>query len=141
MPLAVALSELRLDFRSEILSSLSPAASLNATTTQNRWLNRTQRLLYNQYDWPHLELRYDMPVPANTQFIQYSSGFPFTFKALRSIWYNQNPNAYQVWMKLGYGFSDSINPLLKSYPVLRWRQCAVLDDTGKTDPHGQIQLW
>jgi hypothetical protein len=139
MPLGVALSDLRYDLRAEIYSSLLPAHGLSAVDMQNAILERTQRELWNQYEWPHLVYRVDFSVPANTQNINYDATMPF--ENVLSLWYNYNPSAQQPWKMLRYGFEDWINETLSSYPPVRWRNAVTVDSSGLTVYNGQAQLW
>jgi hypothetical protein len=141
MALGVALSELRRELRAEIYSSLLPAHGLGAVDMQNVILERTQRELWKQYEWPHLEYRIDITVDPDTQFLDYASSMPF--ENILSLWYNRNPSALQVWVRLRFGFEDWINETLSSYPPVRWRNVAYVDpDTGLTDiSKAQAQLW
>jgi hypothetical protein len=140
MPLGVALSELRHELRAEIYSSLLPAHGLSSVDMQNIMLERTQRELWNQYEWPHLQYRIDITVPANTQFLDYDPTMPF--ENVLGLWYNYQPDAMQPWKRLRYGFEDWINETLHSYPPKRWRNTVTVDGvTGLTDYAGQAQLW
>jgi hypothetical protein len=141
MPLGVALSELRRELRAEIYSSLLPAHGLSAVDMQNVILERTQRELWRQYEWPHLEYRIDIDVDPLTQFLDYPSSMPF--ESVLSLWYNDDPDNQQPWVRLRYGFDDWINETLQSYPPSRWRNVAYVDPTtGLTDvSKAQAQLW
>jgi hypothetical protein len=141
MPLGVQLSELRYELRAEMYSSLLPAHGLSAVDMQNAILARTQRELWNQYEWPHLQYRIDLPgVAANTQFLDYDPTMPF--ENVLSLWYNYDPSASQPWKRLRYGFEDWINETLASYPPVRWRNVVTVDPaTGLTQYGGQAQLW
>lgn len=140
MPLGVALSELRYDLRAEIYSSLLPAHGLSAVDMQNVILERTQRELWNLYAWPHLSYRIDFDLPANSQFVAFDATMPF--ENVLSLWRNYNPSNQQPWIQLRYGFDDSINELLQSYPPTRWRNEVTVDATsGLTQYAGQAQIW
>jgi hypothetical protein len=140
MPLGVALSELRYELRAEIYSSLLPAHGLSSVDMQNVILARTQRELWNQYEWPHLKYRIDVDVPALTQFLDYDVTMPF--ENVLGLWRNYDPNNQQPWLPLRYGFEDWINETLQSYPPVRWRNVVTVDATsGLTDYAGQAQIW
>jgi hypothetical protein len=140
MPLGVALSELRYELRAEIYSSLLPAHGLSSVDMQNVILERTQRELWNQYEWPHLSYRRDFLQPAGGQLIVYDPTMPF--ENVLSLWYNYNPNNQQPWIRLRYGFEDWINETLQSFPPVRWRNIVgVSETTGLTSISGEAQLW
>jgi len=140
MPLGVALSELRYELRAEIYSSLLPAHGLSAVDMQNVILARTQRELWNQYAWPHLDYHVDFDLAANTQFVDFDATMPF--ENITSLWRNYNPSNQQPWIQLRYGFEDSINEMLTSYPPTRWRNVVSVDaTTGLTNFAGQAQIW
>jgi hypothetical protein len=140
MPLGVALSELRYELRAEIYSSLLPAHGLSSVDMQNTILARTQRELWNQYEWPHLNYRIDITVPAQTQFLDYDPTMPF--ENVLGLWRNYNPSNMQPWLMLRYGFEDWINETLQSYPPVRWRNVVNVDPaTGLTIFAGQAQIW
>ena len=140
MPLGVALSELRYELRAEIYSSLLPAHGLSAVDMQNALLERTQRELWNLYAWPHLDYHVDFDIPANTQFVSFDATMPF--ENIVSLWRNYNPSNQQPWIQLRYGFEDSINEMLASYPPTRWRNVvSVSASTGLTQFKGQAQIW
>jgi hypothetical protein len=140
MPLGVALSELRYELRAEIYSSLLPAHGISAIDMQNVILERTQRELWNLYAWPHLNYRIDFDWPANTQFMGFDPTMPF--ENVLGLWRNYNPDNSQPWLQLRYGFDDSINETLQSYPPTRWRnEVTVNPATGLTVFAGQAQIW
>ena len=140
MPLGVALSELRYELRAEIYSSLLPAHGLSAVDMQNALLERTQRELWNLYAWPHLDYKVDFDIPANTQFVSFDATMPF--ENVVSLWRNYEPDNQQPWIQLRYGFEDSINELLASYPPTRWRNVVTVDVvSGLTQFDGQAQIW
>jgi hypothetical protein len=140
MPLGVALSELRYELRAEIYSSLLPAHGLSAVDMQNALLERTQRELWNLYAWPHLAYHVDFDIPANTQFVDFDATMPF--ENVVSLWRNYDPSNQQPWIQLRYGFEDSINELLASYPPTRWRNRVTVDTiSGLTQFNGQAQIW
>jgi hypothetical protein len=140
MPLGVPLSELRYELRAEIYSSLLPAHGLSAVDMQNTLLERTQRELWNLYAWPHLDYKIDFDIPADTQFVDFDATMPF--ENVVSLWRNYEPDNQQPWIQLRYGFDDSINELLASYPPTRWRNVVTVDATsGLTQFAGQAQIW
>jgi hypothetical protein len=140
MPLGVPLSELRYELRAEIYSSLLPAHGLSSVDMQNIILERTQRELWNQYSWPHLDYHVDFDVPALTQFVDYDATMPF--ENVLGLWRNYNPSAMQPWVELRFGFDDSINETLQSYPPVRWRNTVTVDPaTGLTNYAGLAQIW
>jgi hypothetical protein len=142
MALGVALSELRRELRAEVYSSLSPQVGVNAIDLQNVLLERIQAQLWNEYVWPHLTYRINFTVPANSMVINYDATMPF--ENVRSLWYNLTylSNYQAVWRQLAYGFEDSINETLVSWPPMRWRNNAVVNaSTQLTTIGGQAQLW
>ena len=140
MPLGVALSELRYELRAEIYSSLLPAHGLSAVDMQNALLERTQRELWNLYAWPHLDYHVDFDMPANTQYVAFDATMPF--ENIVSLWRNYDPSNQQPWIQLRYGFEDSINEMLASYPPTRWRNVVSVDAaSGLTQFNGQAQIW
>jgi hypothetical protein len=140
MPLGVALSELRYELRAEIYSSLLPAHGLSAVDMQNVILERAQRELWNQYEWPHLDYRVDVLVPPNTQMLLYDPTMPF--QNVLGLWFNYEPGAQQPWKRLRYGFEDWINESLQSFPPVRWRNVVTVNPTnGLTQFDGQAQIW
>ena len=140
MPLGVALSDLRYELRAEIYSSLLPAHGLSSVDMQNVILERTQRELWNQYAWPHLQYRIDFDVPALTQYLNYDPTMPF--ENVLGLWRNYDPNNMQPWLPLRYGFEDSINEMLQSFPPTRWRHVTSVDLTsGLTNIAGEAQIW
>ena len=140
MPLGVALSELRYELRAEIYSSLLPAHGLSSVDMQNIILERTQRELWSQYAWPHLNYRKDFNMAPGTQFFDYDPTMPF--ENVLSLWRNYDPSNQQPWIELRYGFEDWINETLQSYPPVRWRNVVTVDaGTGLTDYAGQAQIW
>jgi hypothetical protein len=128
MPLGVALSDLRYELRAEIYSSLLPAHGLSSVDMQNVILERTQRELWNQYEWPHLNYHVDIAVPANTQFLDYDATMPF--ENVLGLWFNYQPDAMQPWKRMRYGFEDWINETMHSYQPVRWRVASVDPATG-----------
>jgi len=139
MPLGVALSDLRYELRAEIYSSLLPAHGVSSVDMQNVILERTQRELWNQYEWPHLQYRVSFNVPAGSQLIEYAASMPF--ENVLSLWFNYNStDSNSPWLRLKYGFDDWVNETLQSYPPTRWRNIVKVT-SGLTDYIGAAQLW
>ena len=119
------------DFRSEARLSGNPAHNTAVRDTQVRTLQRLQEWLWEEYDWPHLNVERFMPVQAGQRF--YSPPEDVTIDRIRKIEVRYG----EQWCELAplipseaYSHWDSERDE-RSWPVTRWR---VYEDD-------QIELW
>lgn len=141
MPLGVPLSELRYDLRAETYQSLLPAHGVSALDMQNLILERSQRELWNQYVWPHLKYHKDVPVTANTRFLNFFADAPF--ENIVRVWYKETTQ----WIPMGFDYTNWIYNAnggegTVGYPPQLWRNVVTVNSsTGLTEYAGQMELW
>jgi hypothetical protein len=141
MPLGVTLAELRSDLKAETFQSMTPAHTLGMVEIHNNMLARTQRELWNQYVWPHLDYHVDMPLLPGQRYYDFPESMPF--ENLVAIWYSQPPQ----WFRMDYGIPMQLynqygGETGQSWPPRRWKNVARVDaDTGLTEISGKIEVW
>lgn len=100
MPVGVQLSQLLTELRAEAGLSTNVATGINARDTHVALLNRAQRELASQRDWPHLDFWVDLPLTADTRYYAYPNGISFD-----DINYIAIPQGASKYVALAYGIT------------------------------------
>jgi hypothetical protein len=79
MAFGTTLLDLRRLLRAEVGQSLNVAQGVNAQDQYDIALNRTQKELWESYEWPHLRYYADLPVSAGQQLYDYPPEMPFDY--------------------------------------------------------------
>lgn len=134
-----ALTDLRRMLRAEVGQSLNPLQGANAQGQYDMALDRTQKELWEQYEWPHLLYSIDMALAAGQRLYAYPVGMPYD-AILRA--YVQDGTQYQPLDFLipmdcyaQYGGEGG-----QSWPPRRWQNVPTVA-AGVTNPIGKIELW
>jgi hypothetical protein len=141
MEVGVPLSELRRRLMAETFQSLNPAQTTSSTPFYNYQLDRVQREQWNDIEWPHLTIYYDMPMTAGQRYYDYPPQLPFD--SIFRLWWPQGVN----WVPLDYGINPQTYAAMggenvQAWPPRRWRNCASYDPiAGKTSPASQFEVW
>jgi hypothetical protein len=117
----VQLRDLLTMLRAEVGHSTNVAHGVNDRETLVYLLNRTQDELYEQYNWPSLNVDRDIPIAVGQRYYPYDPDLPF--EAIEKAWlvwqtlyteiyYNIRPEEFMLWNS-DKGFT--------SWPVQRWR--------------------
>jgi hypothetical protein len=140
MSVGTKLSDLRRMLRAEVGQSLNPAQGSNAQGQYDMMLDRTQRELWEQYEWPHLFYYTDLAVQTGQRFYDYPVGMPFD-AILRGHYLDSGTN----WLPLGYQiglhcYSQYGGESGRAWPPQRWQNVPQFS-AGKTIPVGKLELW
>ena len=136
MPRGVTLEQLIYNLRSEVGMSTNPAVSRSTRARFITVLNRVQRRLYADYEWPFLKIYRDVEMQAGSRYYD----FPDDIDIDRAIKFEVKHGG--LWQKVGYGITkEHLNEYdsdadVRSDPVWRWD--FHLGD-GDADP--QIEVW
>lgn len=131
MPRNATLLALLQDYRAEIRASTNAAHNTSARETQVRLLQRTQELLWDDIDWPHLRVTRFIDLQAGQRF--YDPPTDMTMERLETIEVRYG----QVWCPLYNGidaqhYSSWDSDLdERSWPVERW----------KIEEDDRIEVW
>lgn len=138
MPVGVDMITLRRDLRAETGQTLNVAQGQQSQQSQDIQLDRQQRELWENFEWPHLAFWVDVPVLQGQDVYSYPVQMPFD--QINRIYFSNPANTN--WKPLGYG--------LRAYDIragspspgtpLRWGNRVTVDGAGKTNPVGQLQL-
>lgn len=120
MARGLTLTQLIYNLRVEIGQSTNPAVSRSTRARFVGLLNRVQRRLYEDFEWPFLGISRDIQMQAGSRYYD----FPDDIRMDRSVRVEVKHGGY--WQKVGYGIRnkhlneyDSDNGE-KSDPVWRW---------------------
>src|SRR6476660_6482413 len=126
------LRDMLTDLRAELGYSTNVAHGVNDRESLIYYLNRTQRQLYEDYDWPQLVVDRDIKLVPGTRYYPYPEDL--AFGDINAIWVLINV----VYAQLGYGIGPEDMVLwnsdtgFASWPTRKWMHAA---DTG------MIELW
>ncbi len=125
------LESVLLKYRAEIRASANVAHNLSARENQVRLLQRVQEEKWEEYDWPHLRIRRDVPAQAGQRYYDCPEDLPIDRLEKIQVRYNSK------WVDLDPGI-DANHYLQwdsdldqRSWPVERWARYE--DD--------QIEIW
>lgn len=140
MAFGTSLLNLRNKLRAEVSQSLNTAQGVNAQGQYDMVLDRTQKELWEGYEWPHLSYTTTMPVQNGQQLYDYPVGIPFDY-IIKGYVFLDNSN----WTPLMFGisledYSYSGGTTTKSWPPQKWTNRPSVTN-GVTNPIGQIELW
>lgn len=133
------LLDLRRMLRAEVGQSLLPAQGANAQGQYDMALDRTQKELWEQYEWPHLLYTMDMPLAAAQRLYPYPTGMPYD-AILRAYVLNGTD-----WQPLEFliplsCYSQYGGEAGQSWPPQRWQNVPTVTG-GVTNPIGKVEIW
>jgi hypothetical protein len=114
------LRDLLTDLRAELGHSTNVAHGINDRDTLIYYLNRTQRTLYQDYDWPQLIIDRDIALADGQRYYTYPPDL--AFEDINHIWVMINT----VYNELVYGIGPyemviwNSDKGFKSWPTQRW---------------------
>lgn len=136
MARGLSLTQLIYNLRVEIGQSTNPAVSRSTRSRFIGLLNRIQRRLYSDYEWPFIGIDRDVQMQAGSQYYD----FPDDIDMDRAVRFEVKNGGY--WQKVGYGITNKqLNEYdsdadVRSDPVWRWDY--YLEDGSQTP---QFRVW
>lgn len=136
MPRGVTLEQLIYNLRTEVGMSTNPAVSRSTRSRFISILNRVQRRLYADFDWPFLAISRDIQLEAGARYYD----FPADIDIDRAVRFEVKHGG--TWQKVGYGITDKhLNEFdsdtdVRQDPVYRW-DFYLEDDSNEP----QIHVW
>ena len=121
------LGELLFDLRAECELATDAGVGQSANPALRVLLRRTQEMLYDEHDWPHLDgVWFDVTLNPGQRYYDFPAGLNYERAAQASIhWAN-------TWLPMSFGFGPSQYNIFnsdqneRSDPATKWR---VYDDT------------
>lgn len=136
MARGLTLEQLIYNLRSEVGQSTNPAVSRSTRSRFITILNRVQRRLYADYDWPFLEIHRDVLLQAGSRYYD----FPNDIDMDRAVRFETKTSG--EWQKLGYKITNihlsqyDSDQNVRSNPAWRWDYYL---EAGSQDP--QFEVW
>src|SRR6478609_2926360 len=139
MSVGTTLLNLRRMLRAEVSQSLNTAQGVNAQGQYDMMLDRSQKELWDAYDWPHLNYVVTVPISAGQSVYPYPAEMPFEAinritatdltlgTAINAVTYPPPQEAFNMAGTRGW--------------PPQWWGHQVLVTAGKTDPKGQLVLF
>ena len=138
MPVGVALVDLRRDLRAETGQSLNPAQGVQSQATQDNQLDRQQRELWANYDWPHLRYWVDVPAVPGQNVYDYPHRNAVRPDQSDLVAADRGRRHGSRWLTAS-GPSTRCPSTPQQGTPLRWGNMASVAN-GKTDPVGQFEV-
>ena len=136
MAIGTPLSELVDQFRMEINASTQVGQGLSALPKFRYLIKRSQEVVYDDCNWPHLQVDYDVPINTGQRYYSFSTAVnPFKV-------FDTAVNYNNRWYPVGYGIGPAeyniSNPQLHQSqdPIRRWRRYNDL-----TTGQQQFEVW
>lgn len=128
--------------RAEIGHSTATTVGMNTEDSLQVALERTQERLWEEWDWPHMEVTRDIPLVAGQRF--YNVPVDLHYERIKKAelcwgtsWIDLEPGIDQR----AYNTFDSDRDQ-RSWPVSRWDKTEDPQDTaGNIDARGMIEVW
>jgi len=153
MAFGTSLLNLRRLLRAEVSQSLNTAQGVNAQGQYDMILDRTQKELWESYEWPHLTYYSDLVLQNSQRLYAYPYDMPFDY-IIKAYVLTGTIN----WEPLSFGisledYSQYGGETGKSWPPRKWANRPVVTTSGGppfpragegsalTDPIGKIELW
>lgn len=137
MARGTTLLELREQLRGEVGSSVLPAANVQAQQHQDLLLRRTQRRLWNEFDWSFKQISEDVPLTADQRYHNLPTNIDF--ERINGVWFKWG----EQWRELDFGIEPSDFNIyregLSSDPPRKWD---MKNDVSSPLPStSQFELW
>lgn len=124
MARGVQLGVMLAKLRGELRDAQSVALGVNVVENYKTTLARVQETLWQDYEWPFLNIYLDDPVPAGTRYQQYPTGLDFE----RSVqaWQKYGGD----WVPLAYGITPELMNVydsdegIRADPIQAWQHQA-----------------
>lgn len=128
------LQELIAQLRAETGRSQDVSVGVDEVENLKEILRRTQEVLYDDYEWPHLRVERTVALANGQRYYDFPSDLDFD--RIQEVKYKYN-NVY-TYLERGVGFDDysifDSNADERSSPALKWD----VRDTGATE---QLEVW
>ena len=139
MAFGTTLLNLRSMLRAEVGQSLNTAQGANSQTQYDMMLNRVQKELWEQYEWPHLRYFSSVALADGQRIYPYPIEMPLDYIVKAHILSSANN-----WVPIEYGI-DLVDYAqyaegTKGWPVQKWANVPTVT-AGVTNPVGQIEVW
>jgi len=131
MARGTTLGQLVEDLRAEAGHALSPALGASTREVMISILRRQQKRLWEDFAWPFLRVREDVPVQAGLRYYNIPSNL--TYERIERMEFKWGDR----WMQMGFGIGiEHMNQYdsdrdIRSYPVYRYQEA----------PNGQVEVW
>jgi hypothetical protein len=132
MARGTSLGQLLEDLRAEVGHSLQPNLGRSTRDVLINLIQRTQRRLWEDYSWPFLRVKRDIPISATQRY--YNLPSDMTFERIEMVEFKYG----DIWSKLSYGIGrDQYNihdsdRNITNWPILRYDSHEV---------NNQVELW
>ena len=127
----IALTTIREEVLIEAGFSTDAGHAVYSRDRINQMINRTERRLSIVYDWPNMTFEEDVPVPADTRYVNLPTEINFTMIDSVHTAYGDD------WLPLSHGIGarerSIYNENQRAEPIMRWEIVA----PGNT----QIEVW
>ena len=136
MARGVTLEQLLYNLRSEVGQSTNPAVSRSTRAGFISLMNRIQRRLYGDYEWPFLKIHRDVQMEAGSRYYD----VPADIDMDRAVRFETKDGS--IWKRMGYGITNEhynqydSDSDVRSSPAWRWDYH--LED-GEDEP--QFEVW
>ena len=139
MAFGTTLANLRTKLRAEVGQSLNTLQGANAQGQYDMALDRTQKELWESYEWPHLRYYSNLAAMAGQQLYAYPPDMPFDY--IIKGYVLSGTNNWAV-LDFGIGLQDysTYGEAGQSWPILKWGNRPTVT-AGVTDPIGKLELW
>ena len=143
MAFGTSLLNLRNKLRAEVSQSLNTAQGVNAQGQYDMILDRTQKELWESYEWPHLTFYSSFAIDDGQRYYAYPEDMPFDY-IVKVYVLADTVN----WYPLSFGialedYAQYGGEAGKSWPPQKWANKPTV--TGGTDPTtdpiGMMELW
>ena len=138
----VTLEQLVSEVQAEARQSQNAAHGLNHRASIVQLIQRTQRRLWAEHNWPHMKVSRDMPVAAGQRYYQVPADMDY--ERIDNIAFKYAG----VWSDLIYGIDEShysiFDPAInqRSTPAMNWDIAEDVQDTaGEVDRRGMFEIW
>lgn len=136
------LGQCLIDLKAECGYSQNVAHGINNRDSLVQTLKRTQRRLWQQWDWMHLRVSRDLPVLAGQRYYSCPTDLPYERIDAAEVKFGGQ------WVPLCFGVNEREYSIYdpranqRSWPVSRWDISEDPQDTaGNTDNRGMIEIW
>jgi hypothetical protein len=140
MAFGTSLLNLRNKLRAEVSQSLNTAQGVNAQGQYDMALDRTQKELWESYEWPHLTYYSTLALQNGQQLYAYPPDMPFDYIVKGYVLVGTTD-----WTPMSFGialedYAQYGGEAGKSWPPQKWANRPVVSG-GVTDPIGKLELW
>lgn len=140
MAFGTSLLNLRNKLRAEVSQSLNTAQGVNAQGQYDMILDRTQKELWESYEWPHLTYYSNLALQNGQQLYAYPIDMPFDY-IVKAYVLSDTTNWYPLSFGIDLGdYAQYGGEAGKSWPPQKWANKPTVTG-GVTDPIGSIEIW